>query len=76
MPVENIFQKIGCQLCRTFGGIQNCRPTQLLAHDNRWTIDERIHEHERLMPAILKMDKGNVNTLLAIKRFMSLEISA
>ena len=26
-------QKIWCQLCRTFGDIQNCRPTQLLAHN-------------------------------------------
>ena len=42
IPVENIFQKIWCQLHRTFGGIQNCRPTQLIAHDNRGTIDERI----------------------------------
>ena len=33
-------------------------------------------EHERLKPAILKMDKGNVNTLSAVKKVMNLEISA
>ena len=35
-----------------------------------------LFEHERLKPAILKTDKGNVNTLLALKRVMNLEISA
>ena len=35
-----------------------------------------LFEHERLKPAILKMDKGNVNTLLALKKVMNLEISA
>ena len=35
-----------------------------------------LFEHERLKPAILKMDKGNVSTLLALKRVMNLEISA
>ena len=44
------------------------------------TIDRQLmralFEHERLKPAILKMDKGNVNTLLALKRVMNLEISA
>ena len=34
-----------------------------------------LFEHERLKPAILKMDKGNVSTLLALKRVMNLEIS-
>ena len=32
-------------------------------------------EHERLKPAVLKTDEGNVNTLLALKRVMNLEIS-
>ena len=32
--------------------------------------------HKRLKPAILKMDKGNVSTLLTLKRVMNLEISA
>ena len=44
------------------------------------TIDGQLmrglFEHERLKPAILKMDKGNVNTLMALKRVMNLEISA
>ena len=44
------------------------------------TIDGQLmrglFEHERLKPAILKMDKGNVNTLSALKRVMHLEISA
>ena len=35
-----------------------------------------LFEHERLKPAILKMDKGNVNMLLALKIVMNLEISA
>ena len=35
-----------------------------------------LFEHERLKPAILKMDKGNVSILLALKRVMNLEISA
>ena len=43
------------------------------------TIDGQLmrglFEHEMLKPAILKMDKGNVNTLLALKRVMNLEIS-
>ena len=34
-----------------------------------------LFEHERLKPAILKMDKGNVNTLSALKKVMNLEIS-
>ena len=44
------------------------------------TIDGQLmrglFEHERLKPAILKTDKGNVNTLLALRRVMNLEISA
>ena len=44
------------------------------------TIDGQLmrglFEHERLKPAILKMDKGNVRTLTALKRVMNLEISA
>ena len=43
------------------------------------TIDGQLmrglFEHERLKPAILKTDKGNVNTLSALKRVMNLEIS-
>ena len=35
-----------------------------------------LFEHERLKAAILKMDKGNVSTLLALKGDMNLEISA
>ena len=37
---------------------------------------KRTVEHERLKPARLKTDKGNVNTLSALKRVMNLEISA
>ena len=44
------------------------------------TIDGKLmrglFEHERLKPAMLKTDKGNVSTLLALKRMMNLEISA
>ena len=43
------------------------------------TIDGQLmrglFEHERLKPAMLKTDKGNVNTLLALKRVMILEVS-
>ena len=43
------------------------------------TIDGKLlmglFEHERLKPAIIRMDKGNVNILLALKRVMNLEIS-
>ena len=34
-----------------------------------------LFEHERLKPALLKMDKGNVSTLSALKRVMNLEIT-
>ena len=44
------------------------------------TIDGQLmrglFEHDRLKPAILKMDKGNISTLSALKRVMNLEISA
>ena len=43
------------------------------------TIDGKLlrglFEQERLKPAIIKMDKGNINTLSAMKRVMNLEIS-
>ena len=43
------------------------------------TIDEKVlrglFEHERLKPAVIRMDKGNINTLSALKRVMNLEIS-
>ena len=43
------------------------------------TIDGKLlrglFEHERLKPAVIRMDKGNVNTLSALKRVMNLEIS-
>ena len=43
------------------------------------TIDGKLlrglFEHKRLKPAMIRMDKGNVNTLLALKRVMHLEIS-
>ena len=35
-----------------------------------------LFEHERLKPAMLKTDKGNVNTLSALKKVMNLVISA
>ena len=35
-----------------------------------------LFEHDGIKPAILKMDKGNVNTLSALKKVMNLEISA
>ena len=42
------------------------------------TIDGKLlrglFEHERLKPAVIKMDKGNVNTLSALKRVMNLDI--
>ena len=34
-----------------------------------------LFEHERLKPAMIRMDKGIVNTLSALKRVMNLEIS-
>ena len=44
------------------------------------TIDGQLmrglFEHERLRPAMLKTDKGNVNTLFTLKRVINLEISA
>ena len=43
------------------------------------TIDGQLmrglFEHERLKPALLPTDKGNVSTLLALKRVMNLEIT-
>ena len=43
------------------------------------TIDGKLlrglFEHERLKPAMIRIDKGNVSTLLALKRVMNLEIS-
>ena len=34
-----------------------------------------MFEHKRLKPTILKMEKGNVNTVSALKKVMNLEIS-
>ena len=43
------------------------------------TIDGKclrgLFEHERLKPAVIKMDKGNFSTLLALERVMNLNIS-
>ena len=43
------------------------------------TIDGKLlrglYEHERLKPALIKTDKGNITTLSALKRVMNLEIS-
>ena len=43
------------------------------------TIDGKLlrelFEHERLKPAVIKTDKGNVSTLSALKRVMNLDIS-
>ena len=35
-----------------------------------------LFEHERLKPATIPMDKGNVRTLSELKRVMNLEITA
>ena len=32
-----------------------------------------LYEHERLKPAMIKTDKGNVNTLSTLKKVMNLE---
>ena len=44
------------------------------------TIEGRLmrglFEHERLKPAIIPMDRGNVRTLLELKRVMDVEITA
>ena len=34
-----------------------------------------VFEHERLKPAVLKTDKGNVTTLSALKKAMNLQIT-
>ena len=34
-----------------------------------------VFEHERLKPAVLKTNEGNVSTLPALKRVMNLEIT-
>ena len=34
--IKNKFQKSGYKICWPFGHLQNCRSSQLLAHDNRW----------------------------------------
>ena len=34
-----------------------------------------VFEHERLKPAVLKTDKGNVTTLSALKKVMNLDIT-
>ena len=34
-----------------------------------------VFEHKRLKPGVLKTDKGNVNTLPALKKVMNLEIT-
>ena len=43
------------------------------------TIDEKLlrglFAHERLKPAVIKTDKGNVTTSSALKRVMNLQIS-
>ena len=43
------------------------------------TIDGKLLrgllEHERLKPALIKTDKGNISTLPALKRVVNLEIS-
>ena len=43
------------------------------------TIDGKLlrglFEHERLKPAMIRMNNGNVSTLSALKRVMNLEIS-
>ena len=43
------------------------------------TIDGKLlrglFEHERLKPAMIGMEKGNVSTLSTLKRVMNLEIS-
>ena len=43
------------------------------------TIDGKLlrelFEHERLKPVVIRKNKGNINTLLALKRIMNLEIS-
>ena len=42
------------------------------------TIDGKLlrglFEHKRLKPAMIRMDKGNFNTLSALKKVMNLEI--
>ena len=35
-----------------------------------------LFEHERLKPAVIKTDKGNINTLPALERVMNLAISS
>ena len=43
------------------------------------TMDEKllrgVFEHERLKPAVLKTDQGNVNTLMTLKKVINLDIA-
>ena len=41
IQAANIFEEVWCQLCRTFGNIQNCRPTQLPTYGHRRTNNDR-----------------------------------
>ena len=75
IPAANIFKEVWCQLCRTFGNIQNCRPTQLPTYGYRKTTNERTVQIWEAKTSHLNTDNGNVRTLSELKKVMNLGLT-
>ena len=60
----------GSKIFRPSGSLQNCRPPYLLM-----TLDgimlKGIFEHERLKPAIIRTNHGNVHNLAELRQIMN-----
>ena len=75
IPVEDIFEKVWCQLFRSLGSIQIVDLHNYLLMTIEGQLMRGLFECKRQKPAMLHMDKGNVRTLSELKKVMNLEIT-
>ena len=62
------------EICRPSGNLQNCRSPQLFIDDTGWDNIERIFEHERLKPTIIRTNHRNVQNLAELRQIMNTDL--
>ena len=75
IPAVNIFEKVGVNYVGPLVIYKIVYPHNYLLMDIEGQLMRWLFEHERLKPAILHMDNGNVRTLWELKRVMNLGLT-
>ena len=74
ISVEDIFKKVWVKYVGPLVVYKIVDPHNYLLMSVDGKLMRGLFEHERLKPAIMHMDRGNVRTLSELKKVMNLEI--